>query len=101
MKMKIAIGVVILIVGLVVGIKLLGLAWWLVWTLVAGLIIGAIARQVLGGKKMSLMSTALYGITGSFVGKLAAGILGFGTLIGLVLSVVGAVVLIGATHTSK
>ena len=99
--MEFASGIVILIVGLVLGIKLLGLAWWLVWTLIAGLVIGAIARAVLGGKKMSLRSTALYGIAGSFVGKLAAGILGFGSLMGLVLSVVGAAILIGVTRAAK
>jgi uncharacterized membrane protein YeaQ/YmgE (transglycosylase-associated protein family) len=50
---------------------LVGLTFKLVWALLVGLAIGALARTLLPGRQnLGWFSTALAGVTGSFVGGL-------------------------------
>lgn len=101
--MEIVLGFLLLIVALVIAIKIFGFAIWLLWTLLAGLAVGALARLILPGEqKMNLPATALYGVAGSFIGKLVGGwLFSFGWLLTLILSVACATILIAATVDTK
>jgi uncharacterized membrane protein YeaQ/YmgE (transglycosylase-associated protein family) len=72
--------------------------------LVAGLIIGALARLIMPGKQnLSVLATLGLGLVGSLIGGTIAYILGTGSIwelnvLGFVLSVVAAVLLIGAAE---
>lgn len=64
-------------------------------SLVSGLIIGAIARLLMPGRdSMGLLSTALLGIAGSFVGTIIAVYLLHRQQVGWILSIIGAVILL-------
>lgn len=71
-----------------------------IWMLIIGFIAGAIARAIKpGADAMGWVMTIVLGVAGSFVGGLIAGLLGLsanGGFGGLVLSVVGAIVLLFA-----
>jgi uncharacterized membrane protein YeaQ/YmgE (transglycosylase-associated protein family) len=71
-----------------------------VWMIIVGLVVGALARWLMpGAQPMGWIMTALLGIAGSFVGGLLSGVLSkssdgkFGPA-GLVLSVIGAMLLL-------
>lgn len=70
----------------------------IIWTLIIGFIAGAIARAIKpGADPMGWIMTIVLGIAGAFVGGLLASLLGLsanGGFSGLVLSVVGAVILL-------
>lgn len=71
-----------------------------IWMLIIGFIAGAIARAIKpGADAMGWVMTIVLGVAGSFVGGLITGLLGLsanGGFGGLVLSVVGAIVLLFA-----
>lgn len=71
-----------------------------IWMLIIGFIAGAIARAIKpGADAMGWVMTIVLGVAGSFVGGLIAGLLGLsanGGFGGLVLSVIGAIVLLFA-----
>jgi uncharacterized membrane protein YeaQ/YmgE (transglycosylase-associated protein family) len=92
----IAIGILLLVVFLVVGFALVGLAFHLFWWLLVGLVVGALARLVLPGEQpIGLGLTALFGAVGSLLGGIVAhGILHGGALAQLLLSVAIAAVLV-------
>lgn len=70
----------------------------IIWTLIIGFIAGAIARAIKpGADAMGWIMTIVLGIAGSFVGGLLAGLFGLGatgSVGSLVLSVVGAVIIL-------
>lgn len=74
--------------------------------LVAGLIIGVLARLFKSGKQdLGLLGTLVLGLVGSLIGGTIAWIIGSGSIwelnvLGFVLSVVAAVLLIGAVQTA-
>jgi len=73
--------------------------------LVAGLIIGALARLLKPGKQdLGLLATLGLGVVGSLIGGTIAWLIGSGSIwelniIGLVLSVIAAVLLVGTAET--
>ncbi|MFT5432199.1 MAG: putative membrane protein YeaQ/YmgE (transglycosylase-associated protein family) [Myxococcota bacterium] len=94
--------IVVLVIALFIVTRLFAMGMWIVWTLLAGLVVGAIARVVLRGKaRLGWISTSLYGIGGSFLGKAIGGIFGFGGILTFALSVVIAAILIYFIHLSK
>lgn len=70
----------------------------IIWTLIVGFVAGAIARAIKpGADAMGWIMTIVLGIAGSFVGGFLASLLGLGAVGSfgsLVLSVVGAIVLL-------
>ena len=75
----------------------------LLWMLIVGLVVGAIARWIMPGvENMGWLMTALLGIAGSFVGGFIARLFSKpadGAIVhpaGLILSVVGAMILLFA-----
>ncbi|MDO4426802.1 MAG: GlsB/YeaQ/YmgE family stress response membrane protein [Moraxella sp.] len=71
-----------------------------IWMLIIGFIAGAIARAIKpGADAMGWVMTIVLGVAGSFVGGLIAGMLGLsanGGFGGLVLSVIGAIIILFA-----
>lgn len=69
-----------------------------IWMIIVGFVVGLIARAIHpGGDKMGWIWTILLGIGGAVVGGVLAGIVGIGGnggLIGLVFSVIGAMILL-------
>ena len=77
----------------------------LLWMFIVGLVVGAIARWIMPGvDNMGLLMTGLLGIAGSFVGGFIARLFSKpadGAIVhpaGLVLSVIGAMILIYAAR---
>lgn len=74
----------------------------LIWTFLIGLVVGAIAKLLIPGKDPgSWVVTALLGIGGSFVGTWAGRFLhiyGHGQTAGFIMSILGAMVLLGLYH---
>lgn len=70
----------------------------IIWTLIVGFVAGAIARAIKpGADAMGRIMTIVLGIAGSFVGGFLASLLGLGAVGSfgsLVLSVIGAIVLL-------
>lgn len=86
--MSVAIGLVVLLVGLVLGVWLLGFAIKLVGWLLVGLIVGGLARLVLPGQEsMTLFQTALYGMGGALAGGLLANLFNLGGVMQVLLSI--------------
>jgi uncharacterized membrane protein YeaQ/YmgE (transglycosylase-associated protein family) len=72
--------------------------WDIIYTLVVGLIVGGLARLIMPGRDpMGLLTTALLGIAGSFLGTLVKSFFlpGRGQA-GWILSVLGALVVLWA-----
>lgn len=96
--MAVIAGVLLLIVVLLIGGAILGVALNLLWYLLVGLVIGAIARLFVpntGG--MGLLATSLFGVGGALIGgMLADEVFDWGTLGSLALSVLVAVLLVAA-----
>lgn len=96
--MPILVGVLLLVIVLLVGGAILGVALNLIWYLLVGLGIGALARVVVpntGG--LGMLPTMLYGVAGALIGgMLADEVFDWGLIGSLVLSVAIAAVLIVA-----
>ncbi|WP_243317581.1 GlsB/YeaQ/YmgE family stress response membrane protein [Geothrix paludis] len=77
----------------------------LIWTCIIGLIAGAVAKLVMPGKDPGgWIITMVLGIAGSFLGTWIGRALGFykeGHSAGFIMSVVGAVILLGIYHLYK
>ena len=77
----------------------------LLWMLIVGIVVGAIARWIMpGAQAMGLLMTGIVGIAGSFIGGFIARLFSKpadGAIVhpaGLVLSVVGALILLFVMH---
>jgi len=74
----------------------------LLWTLLIGLVIGAVAKFIMPGKDPGgIIVTMLIGIAGSFVATYIGQVLGWyqpGQSAGFIISVLGAVLLLGIYH---
>ncbi len=94
------VSVVVVLVGLLIAIKLIfGFAFSLLWTLGVGLVIGGVASQfVKQENSVGMFGLALYGVAGSFAGKVVGGLLGLGWILSLALSVGAAAALIAALN---
>ena len=70
----------------------------MLWTIIVGLIVGAIAKLIMPGRDPGgIIITILIGIAGAFVGSLIGRALGFygtGQGAGIIMSVVGAIILL-------
>jgi uncharacterized membrane protein YeaQ/YmgE (transglycosylase-associated protein family) len=77
----------------------------LIWELLIGLVIGAVAKFIMPGKDPGgIIVTMLIGVAGSFVATYAGRALGWyqeGQSAGFIMSVVGAIVLLGVYHLVK
>jgi uncharacterized membrane protein YeaQ/YmgE (transglycosylase-associated protein family) len=77
----------------------------LLWTLLIGLVIGAVAKFIMPGKDPGgIIVTMLIGIAGSFIATWAGRAIGWyqeGQAAGFIMSVVGAIVLLGLYHLVK
>lgn len=77
----------------------------LIWTCIIGLVAGAIAKMLMPGKDPGgWIITMILGIAGSFVGTWVGRALGRyeeGQTAGFVMSVIGALILLGAYHIYK
>jgi uncharacterized membrane protein YeaQ/YmgE (transglycosylase-associated protein family) len=77
----------------------------LIWSIIVGLIAGALAKFIMPGKDPGgIIITMLIGIAGSFIATYAGRALGWyqeGQSAGFIMSVVGAIVLLGAYHLLK
>ncbi len=77
----------------------------LIWTVLIGLVIGAVAKFIMPGKDPGgIIVTMLIGIAGSFIATYAGRALGWyqeGQKAGFILSVIGAIVLLGAYRLVK
>jgi uncharacterized membrane protein YeaQ/YmgE (transglycosylase-associated protein family) len=73
-----------------------------IWTLLIGLVIGAVAKLLMPGKDPGgIIVTMLIGIAGSFIATYAGRALGWyqeGQSAGFIMSVLGAIVLLGLYH---
>jgi uncharacterized membrane protein YeaQ/YmgE (transglycosylase-associated protein family) len=92
-----AIVVLVLVGGLVIGLAL-KLLWWAL----IGLVIGALARLILPGKQaMGWLATAAAGVGGALLGGVIAHAIGVGSILQFVIALavaVGLVALIGGTE---
>jgi uncharacterized membrane protein YeaQ/YmgE (transglycosylase-associated protein family) len=76
----------------------------IIWTLVIGGLAGWIAGKIMKGSGYGILIDILVGIVGGWLGHFIFGLIGIGTysIIGeLVVSIVGAVVLIWLIHAIK
>jgi uncharacterized membrane protein YeaQ/YmgE (transglycosylase-associated protein family) len=88
----ILVGIILL---LVVGGAVLGLALKLVWWVIVGLVIGALARLVLPGRQpLGWLATALYGIGGALLGGIIAEAIGVGNIVQFLIAIAVAALLI-------
>jgi uncharacterized membrane protein YeaQ/YmgE (transglycosylase-associated protein family) len=74
----------------------------ILWTLLIGLVIGAVAKLIMPGKDPGgIIVTMLIGVAGSFIATYAGRALGWyqeGQSAGFIMSVLGAIVLLGLYH---
>jgi uncharacterized membrane protein YeaQ/YmgE (transglycosylase-associated protein family) len=74
----------------------------IIWTLLIGLVIGAVAKFLMPGKDPGgIIVTSLIGVAGSFIATYAGRALGWyheGQSAGFIMSVIGAIVLLGVYH---
>jgi uncharacterized membrane protein YeaQ/YmgE (transglycosylase-associated protein family) len=77
----------------------------ILWTLLIGLVIGAVAKLIMPGKdRGGIIVTMLIGVAGSFIATYAGRALGWyqeGQSAGFIMSVLGAIVLLGIYHLVK
>jgi uncharacterized membrane protein YeaQ/YmgE (transglycosylase-associated protein family) len=79
---------VAIVLALLLGGWLIGLAFSLLWLVLTGLVIGALGRLVLPGRQnVSLLATALIGIAASLLGGILADLFDVGWLIQFVVAV--------------
>jgi uncharacterized membrane protein YeaQ/YmgE (transglycosylase-associated protein family) len=89
--------VVAIVVLVVIGWAVVGLAFKLVWWALLGLLIGALARLVLPGRQaIGWLLTAGVGIAGALLGGIIADALGIGAVLQFVVAVLVAAGLIAA-----
>lgn len=71
-----------------------------IWKLIIGLVAGLLARAIKPGRDaMGWVMTIILGIAGAFIGGLLASVLGIsadGGMVGLIFSVIGAIILLFA-----
>jgi|SRR3954454_4243328 uncharacterized membrane protein YeaQ/YmgE (transglycosylase-associated protein family) len=85
----------VLIVLLLIGGAIIGLAVKLLWFLLIGLLLGAIARLVLPGRQeIGYLATALAGIAGSLLGGIIGDILDTGGVVQFLIAIVCAVAVV-------
>lgn len=71
--MPVLVGLLVLVIALLIGGALLGIALNLIWYLLVGLVIGAFARLIVPNTAgMSLLATSLYGVGGALIGGMVA-----------------------------
>jgi uncharacterized membrane protein YeaQ/YmgE (transglycosylase-associated protein family) len=74
----------------------------LLWTAIIGIVVGALAKLIMPGKDPGgIWITMLLGIAGSFVGTWLGQLIGHyqeGDSAGFIMSLVGALILLGAYH---
>lgn len=77
----------------------------LLWTLLIGLVIGAVAKFIMPGKDPGgIIVTSLIGVAGSLIATYSGRALGWyqeGQRAGFIMSVIGAIVLLGVYHLVK
>ncbi|HMH14495.1 MAG TPA: GlsB/YeaQ/YmgE family stress response membrane protein [Edaphobacter sp.] len=77
----------------------------LLWTALIGLIVGAIAKLIIPGKEPGgIWITMLLGIAGAFLGTLIGRAIGHyqpGESAGFIMSLIGALILLGIYHFFK
>lgn len=96
------VGILLVIVAIVVGVWVIGLAFKLLWLAIVGLVIGALARLVVpGGQSIGILRTTLYGVAGSLLGGIVGDALDVGALLSLVFAVAVAAVLVGALESGR
>ena len=79
---------VAIVLALLLGGWLIGLAFSLLWLAVTGLVVGALGRLVLPGRQdVSLLATALVGIAASLLGGILADVFDVGRIIQFLLAV--------------
>src|SRR3954464_15483118 len=78
----------VLIVLLLIGGAIIGLAVKLLWFLLVGLLLGALARLILPGRQeIGYLATALAGIAGSLLGAIIAHIIGTGGVVQFLIAI--------------
>ncbi len=88
----ILIGIIVL---LVVGAAVLGLALKLLWWALLGLVIGGLGRLLLPGyQPIGWLATVLYGVGGALLGGVVAKAIGTGGFVQFLIAVAAAAVLI-------
>ena len=86
--MPIVVILLIVILVLLLAGSLVGLAFSLLWLALTGLVVGALGRLVLPGRQdISLLATALIGISASLLGGILANLFDVGWLIQFVVAV--------------
>jgi uncharacterized membrane protein YeaQ/YmgE (transglycosylase-associated protein family) len=84
-----------IVVLFVIGGWVLGLALSLLWWALIGLLIGALARLVLPGEQaLGWLATALFGVAGALLGGIIADAVGVGSILQFVIAVLVAAGLI-------
>ena len=84
-----------IIVLLIVGGAILGLALKLLWWALLGLLIGALARLVIPGRQaIGWLATAAYGIGGALLGGVIAHAIGVGGFVQFLIAIAVAAALI-------
>jgi uncharacterized membrane protein YeaQ/YmgE (transglycosylase-associated protein family) len=77
-----------IVLALLLGGWLIGLAFSLLWLVLTGLVIGALGRLVLPGQQnVSMLATALIGIAASLLGGILADVIDVGWLIQFIMAV--------------
>jgi len=100
--LAILVGIILLIV---VGSAVVGLALNLLWWALIGVVIGALARLVLPGRQtIGLLATAAAGVGGALLGGIIADAVGVGSVLQFVIAVAvatGLVALLGGTERAR
>ncbi|HEU5363102.1 MAG TPA: hypothetical protein VFU56_07145 [Gaiellaceae bacterium] len=93
---------VAVIVLVVVGAFVVGLALKLLWWALIGLVLGAIARAILPGKQnISILATAGAGIAAALLGGIIGHIVGVGNFLQFVIAAAVAVVIVAVLASSE
>ena len=83
------------IVLIVVGGAIIGIAFQLLWWALIGLVIGALARIFVSGTEgLGLLATSVFGVAGALIGGVVARGLGVGSILQFVIAVLVAAALI-------
>jgi uncharacterized membrane protein YeaQ/YmgE (transglycosylase-associated protein family) len=91
-----------IIVLLVVGVAVLGLALKLLWWALVGLVIGWLGKLFVPGRRpVGWLATILYGIGGALLGGVVADAIGAGGLVQFLIAIAAAAVLIVAVGSVR
>jgi len=91
-----------IIVLLVVGVAVMGLALKLLWWALVGLVIGWLGKLfVPGHRPVGWLATILYGIGGALLGGVVADAIGVGGLVQFLIAIAAAAVLIVAVGSVR